>query len=214
MKRLTNEEFNELAAKYLELKARAEKTESDDDIKAYKAYQNECITKLRSLVLRRVAKYKKFSNYPDLEQDGFEALLMSFNTYNPEKGPFSYWADQYIKTRVCRAANAHSTIRVPIKKARDVKPYKTSTMPIMEDTGKDPFESLEEQESCISLMSVVDELPSEQRDVVTMTYGLNGSRPNTAGNVMERLSISRQQYTKLLTQAKTTIKKQLSDLDK
>lgn len=214
MRRPTNEEANELAIKYLELRAKAEETNSDEDIKAYKAYQNECITKLQPLVLRRVAKYRKFSNYPDLEQDGFEALLMSLNTYKPEKGLFSIWADFYIKTRVSRAANAHSTIRVPIKKARDVKPYKTSSMPIMEDTGKNPFEALEEQESCNSLMSAVDELPPEQREVVTMTYGLNGSRPNTAGNVMERLSISRQQYTKLLTQAKSAIKKQLSDLDK
>ena len=87
-------------------------------------------------------------------------------------------------------------------------------MPIMEDPGKDPFEELEEQQSCNSLMGAVDTLPPEQRDVVTMTYGLGGFRPSTAGNVMERLSITRQQYTKLLNQAKSTIKKQLSDLDK
>jgi RNA polymerase sigma factor (sigma-70 family) len=213
MKRPTNEEINELAVKYLELRAQAEGG-SEEDIKIYRAYQNECMTKLRSLVLRRVAKYRKFSNYPDLEQDGFEALLMSLNTYKPKKGLFSIWADYYIKTRVSRAANAHSTIRVPIKKAREVKPYKTNSMPIMEDPNKDPLEVFEEQESCNSLMSAVGELTPEQRDVVTMTYGLDGFRPNTAGSVMERLSISRQQYTKLMTQAKTAIKKQLSDLDK
>jgi len=227
MKRLTIEEIDELAVQYLELwnraigeiddgirvKAEMPLKGSEEDIKAYRTFQNEFFAKLRPVVLRWVAKYKKFSNYPDLEQEGFEALLMSIDTYKPDKGHFKYWADWYIKTRVSRAANAHSTIRVPIKKAREVKPYKTSSMPIMEDPGKNPFDELEEQQSCNSLMSAVDALPPEQRDVVTMTYGL-GVQPSTAGNVMERLSITRQQYTKLLNQAKSTIKKQLSDLDK
>lgn len=228
MKRLTIEEIDELAKEYLELwnkaigsvddevriKADMSLEGPEEDIKAYRAFQNEFFTKLRYVALRWVAKYKKFSNYPDLEQEAFEALLMSLDTYKPGEGHFKYWADWYIKTRVSRAANAHSTIRVPIKKARDVKPYKTNSIPVMEDPGKNPFENFEQQESCISLMSVVAELPQEQRDVIMMTYGLNGSRPNTAGNVMEYLSISRPQYTKLLTQAKATIKKQLSGLDK
>lgn len=214
MSRLTKEEINDIAIEYINLRTISEETNDIEDIKKFKAYQNYCANRLKPLVLRHVAKYKKFSNYPDLQQDGFEALLMSLNTFNPNKGIFGYWAKQYIKTRVCRSANAHSTIRIPIKKAKEMRPYKISTIPIQIDTNPTPSETFETSEKSSNIYDAIDLLSDAQQDVINMTYGFNGNRENTAGKVMDRLSLTRPQYTKLLYAARDNIRKHLSKLDK
>lgn len=212
MKRLTNEEINDLAFKFLELKALAEKSNKEEDLKEFKRFQNIFFTKLRFLVLKCVAKYKQFSNYPDLEQDGFEALLMSLNSYDPTKEvPFGYWASRYIKTKVSRSANAHSTIRVPIKKAHEMKPFKASSFPVMIDLSKDPLEKVSESETKISLNEAVNLLPKDQQKIINLTYGLNGYSSHKADDIIEHLSISRPLYNKLLSKAKNNLKKQLND---
>lgn len=208
---IDNDEIDQLAIKYIKLKENA-KNGSEKNIKDFKKFQNECIKKLTPLVTKKTSKYKKFSNYKDLEQDGFEALLMALNTYKPEKGSFGFWASQYIKTRVSRSANAHSTIKIPIKKAKLLKPYKTTSIPIMFDGKPTPIESFQTNENSFILKEAVNKLPTDQRKVIKMTYGLNGVQPNTAINIMEYLSISRQEYNKLLTKAKKNLKRDLRDL--
>ena len=205
MTRLSNEEVDEIAAKYLELRNNAK--DSEQDYKTFKRYQNVVLEKLRFLVERRTAKYKQFSNFPDLKQDGFEALLMAFRTFNPDKGVFGWWADQYIKTRVARAANAHSTIRIPIKKTKFMKPYKVSEIPVIIDEGLLSFDSLEYNMHGKKVRKAVDFLPDNHRSVINMTYGLNGLRERPITHVMKSLSISRQQYNRLLIDAQSKIKK-------
>lgn len=213
MSRLTNEEKQEIAIKYLELRDKAEGG-NNEDIKVFRAYQNECAIKLRPLVLAHVAKYRRFSNYPDLEQEGFEALLMSLNTFDPSKGNFGYWARQYIKTRVCRAANAHSTIRIPIKKAKEMRPHKTYTIPMQVDVAPTPSESLEKSERVKYLFKAIDKLPEDQKKVISLVYGFGDKIRNTASEIMDELSLTRPQYTKLLHAAKDNIKKHMTKIEK
>lgn len=208
--KLTTEEVNQIAVEYQRLRKKAEDG-SPEDQKKFRNYQNFCAIRLKPLVLKRVSKYRKFPNYPDLEQDGFEALLMAFKTYNPSKGSFGYWADQYIKTRVSRAANSHSTIKIPIKKARELKPYKTNEIPVILDPSRDPEESFELTEDGLALMEAVESLPLEQQEVLNRVYGLNGFRATKAKGVMEQLSLSRKEYSRLLNQAKKSLKENLSE---
>ncbi len=215
MKRLSNEEVDEIAVKYLNLKAKAEADESTaEDISRFKAYQNIAAQKLRYLISFRAAKYRKFSNHPDLEQDGFEALVLAFRTFDPDKGSFSWWANKYISTRISRAANAHSTIRFPIKKAREMKPYKTSTIPIMIDEGPDPVECFENNQNIDNISAAIGELPGKHQSVVNLTYGFNGETAHSINAVMKDLSISRIQYGRILNEAKDKIKKHLSGIEK
>jgi RNA polymerase sigma factor (sigma-70 family) len=207
MKRLSQEEIDVISRKYLTLKNKS--NPSEDDVKEFKAYQNFCMGKFAYLVKMRSAKYRKFSNHPDLEQDGFEALILAFNTFDPDKGSFSWWADKYISTRISRAANAHSTIRYPIKKAKEIKPYKTSTIPIMIDEGPDPALAAEVSENSVNINRAIDSLPASHKSVVNMTYGFNGFRARTVGTVMVDLKITRSEYTKLLREAKEQIRQQL-----
>ena len=134
---------------------------------------------------------------------------MAFNTFDPDKGSFSWWADKYISTRISRAANAHSTIRFPIKKAKELKPYKTNTIPIIIDEGASPCQSAEDSENSVNINNAINNLSDSHRNVVNMTYGFNGVRERTVGIMLKDLDLTRQQYTKLLREAKEQIRQQL-----
>lgn len=212
MYRLTQEEIDEIAAKYIELREKANGGEQKD-IFRFEAYQNTCVQKLYSLIVHHTRKYKRFSNHIDLEQDGFEALINALSTFDPIKGSFAWWANRYIKTRVQRKANAHSTIKFPIKKARDVKPYKISTMPIRMDPGLTPLEEIERLEDIENINQAMQSLTDSQRLIINMKYGFNGMRECPVGMILKELSISRQQYSKLLCEAENQIKKHLLRID-
>ncbi len=224
MKRLSQEKIDVISRRYLGLMAcagllppkrrRMAKLQNNpnpsiEDVKKFKIYQDYCMDKFGYMVKNKAAKYRKFSNHPDLEQDGFEALIHSFNTFDPDKGCFSWWAEKYIGTKISRAANAHSTIRFPIKKAKELKPYKVSTIPIIVDGRADPCQSAEDSENNMNINNAIKSLSDSHRDVVNMTYGFNGVRERTVGVVLRDLDINRLQYTRLLREAKEQIRQQL-----
>ena len=209
MPRLTKEEIDEIATKYVKLRAVAEKTGKDKDAINFKIYQDFCIRKLHVLVSYHVKKYKKFSNYKDLEQDGLEALINALGTFNPNKGSFAWWASKYIKTRIVRNANAHSTIKFPMKTAKEIKPHKISIMPICTDSAPLPLENVEAIENSIRIGGAIKTLTDEQRQIVNMKYGFNGIREHSIIKILEMLSISRQQYIKLLSEAENQIRRHL-----
>lgn len=206
--RLSNEEINKIAIKYLKLKNEAD--QSEEKKSEFAEFQNYCMTELGFLVERRAAKYKKFSNYIDLKQDGFEAMLLAFKTYNSKKGNFSWWADKYIKTRISRCANAHSTIRYPIKKAAVEKPHKVSIIPNMIEEGPDGFDSFQESENKMAISKIIDELPDEQKLIVKKMYGFIGKKPASMASIMEEMSMSRPHFLKVLKEAQDKIKRALS----
>lgn len=208
MDRLTKEEIDEIAAKYIELRKKAE-SGGKSDLLRFEAYKNICAQKFRGLIVHHTRKYRRFANHIDLEQDGFEALINALGTFDPAKGSFAWWANRYIKTRVQRKANAHSTIKFPIKKAREVKPYKISTMPTRTDPGPNPLEETERLESSENISQAMETLTFQQRLVISMKYGFNGMRERPVGKILEELSISRPQYSKLLSEAESQIKKHL-----
>lgn len=203
---LSQEEIDDIAKRFIELRDKAEKSKSKKVRAQYRAYQNYCVGKLKFLVTNRAGRYRKFSNHPDLEQDGFEALILALKTYNPTKGSFSWWADKYISTRISRAANAHSTIRFPIKKAREMKPHKANDLPIMVDSSVDASIALEQCEISSLLFTAIAQLPEKHQKIINMVYGFNGSKEQSLENVAKELSISRSQSSKLLEEAKNKLK--------
>lgn len=204
------EEIDNCAKNLIELRTKSSK----DPIlrKEYQLYFSFCVReKFKPLVDMRVSRYKSFSNFKDLEQEGYEALLMSLKTYKPSKGSFTWWAGEYISTRVSRAANAHSTIRIPIKKAKETKPFKVSTIPIIVDGNPNPFQSLESLETTSFVIKAVSELPEPQRKIVSAVYGLRGIKPQPVSAISEALSISRPQCLKLLKEARIKLKEKLQN---
>lgn len=209
---LTKERINEIAKEFLALKKKSESGEKKD-VLDYRNYQNYCTEQLAPLVKIKTNKYKKFSNYPDLLQDGFEALMLAFETYNPKKGDFAWWAMKYIGTKVSRAANTHSTIRIPLKKARDMQPYKTSVMPVQVDKGATPAEEIENNELSSYVKKALAELSEKQKRAIMMYYEFAGTRVNSISDISKELKVSRPTCVKLISEAEKILKSKLSELN-
>lgn len=198
------DEMNTIARKFLELKALANNGD-DAAQKDFKEYQNFCAKKMSPLINGKTSKYKKFSNYNDLKQDGFEALMLAFETYDPDKGDFVWWATKYIHTRVCRAANTHSTIRVPLKKAKKIPPYKVSRLPTIIDCANTPLEQVEFSQKNAFIKSAIDNLPEKQKQIILKHYEF-GDGNNSIISISKELKISRSACMKLLQEAKESLK--------
>jgi len=209
---LTKERINEIAKEFLILKKKTESGEKKDIIN-YKNYQNYCAEQLAPLVKIKTNKYKKFSNYPDLLQDGFEALMLAFETYNPKKGDFAWWAMKYIGTKVSRAANTHSTIRIPLKKAKDLQPYKISIIPVQIDKGATPAEEIEHNELSSYIKDALAELSEKQKRAIMMYYEFIGTRINSISDISKELKISRPTCVKLISEAEKVLKSKLIGLN-
>jgi RNA polymerase sigma factor (sigma-70 family) len=179
--------------------------------------QSECTKELEYLVEARTRRYKGFSNYDDLRQDGRMALYRALQTYKPEKGDFFWWANKYIKTKISREANRHSTIKVPLKHAKLVQPYKVSQLPIIIDGEPSALDHIAKDEAVNLIRSAVEKLPEDQRKVITLHYELGGGSENrrdlySIGKICDKLSISRMNCIKLLTEAKKTLRRELIDI--
>jgi len=210
MKYKNQEEIDEYAKELIRLRDKFQKSKNQALKQKYVEYQNFCMEKFKYLVTMRVGKYRKFSNYKDLEQDGFEALVLALRTYNPNKGSFTWWADKYISTRVSRAANAHSTIRFPLKKARELKPFKTTTIPTLIDMQPSALESIQTIETTDYVSKAINELPESHQKMINLIYGFQGMKPHSIGSAIKTLSISRPQCLKILQEAKTQLKEKLT----
>ena len=208
------QEINNLVNKLIELRNKPSKESSGSKYELIRV-QNECIQKLDYLVKARTKKYKNFPNYDDLCQDGRLALHSALRTYKPGRGCFFWWANKYIKTRVSRAANCHSTIKIPIHKTKTTQPYKVSQLPVIVDNQPDPFEGINSQERGVLLRQAIEKLPETQRKVIELHYEIdcyNRRDSNSIINVSQKLDISRANCIKLLKKARKNLKKELKDL--
>lgn len=211
------EKLNELLNNMVALRKRCGKSKNVTLRKELDDIQAECTKELEYLVDARTRKYRGFANYDDLRQDGRIALYRALQTYKPEKGDFFWWANKYIKTKISREANRHSTIKVPLKHAKKVQPYKVSQLPIMVDGELNPLDHIAQDEAVLLVRSAVEKLPEDQRRVISLHYELSGGSDHrrdicSIGKICDRLNISRMNCIKLLADAKKTLKRELIDL--
>lgn len=209
MKHLTNEEALNILNKLVDLRNRCKKSKSKKLHEEYRDYEEYCGREFDYLVVSRVQKYKEFANYEDLKQDGRVALLMALRNFEPTKGNFFWWADQYIKTKVKREANHHSTFRIPIKHAKKIQPYKVSAIPIIIDRAASALEILENDELKEQIRDAISQLPESQRKIIE----LNGIKSYSINQISKELKIARMECIKLLNEAKQNLKQNLEILD-
>jgi RNA polymerase sigma factor (sigma-70 family) len=205
--KLSKPEVESISIEYLRLKNIANRSEKD--LANFKQYQEYAFNQLNYLVYQKAAKYKKFSNYIDLVQDGFEGLMMAFRTFNPSKGSFVWWANKYVNTRISRAASTHSTIRFPIKKAKEIQPIKVNKIPNKIDDKESLQIFVEKNEIKEKINRIILTLSPIHRSVVDMTYGLNGIKESSVNVMVDELNLSQKEYRKLLKEAQKKIKESL-----
>lgn len=203
---LTEQEAQDLMAKLVELRLQS-KTSNDVKIRQeLRQHEQICINKFKYLVTMKTGRYKTFSNYEDLNQEGFEALLKAMKTYNPKKGSFFAWAHHYIGTRISRSANLHTTIRYPLRVAKETAPHKEAIMPVIIEEQYCPDKQLENSQVNFAIQNAFTSLNEVQKQIISLAYGLEGDKPMSINKICKKLNISRLYCIKIMNNALSAMK--------
>ncbi len=206
---LTEQEANDLMNKWIDLKNQL-KTSSDPKlVKEFEKHDRLCVEKFRYLVTMKTGRYKAFSNYEDLNQEGHEALIKAMKTFKPNKGSFFAWAHNYIGTRISRSANLHTTIRFPLKVAKANTPHKESVMPLLIEERYCPDRELEESQTTRAVQNALSALSREQQEIINLAYGFDGDKPMSINKICKKLGISRLSCIKTINNALSVMKESI-----
>lgn len=198
---LTEEQAQELMTKWIDLRIQTREGNDPKVVAEFKKHNRLCMEQFKYLVTMKTGRYKTFSNYEDLNQEGFEALVKAMNNYNPKKGSFFWWAHKYIDTRISRSANLHTTIRYPLKVAKNTTPHKESVMPLLIEERYCPDKELEESQSMQAIQGAIALLNNEQKEVISLAYGFDGDKPMSINKICKKLGISRLSCIKTINSA-------------
>jgi RNA polymerase sigma factor (sigma-70 family) len=203
---LTEPDAQNLMIELIDLRTKAKESKDPTIISQMKKHESLCIEKFKYLVSMKTGRYKAFSNYDDLNQEGFMALVTAMNNYNPKKGSFFWWAHKYIDTRISRSANLHTTIRYPLRVAKNETPHKESVMPTLIEERYCPDKELEESQSMYALQNAMSVLNESQKEIINLAFGLDSSKPMSINKICKKLNISRLQCIKTINLALSTMK--------
>ncbi len=206
---LTEQEAQDLMAKLVELRLQSKDSENYKLKNELQRHEQICINKFKYLVTMKTGRYKAFSNYEDLNQEGFEALIKAMKTYNPKKGSFFAWAHHYIGTRISRSANLHTTIRYPLRVAKETAPHKEAIMPTIIEEQYCPDKQLENCQTNFAIQSAISTLSEQQKEIISLAYGLDGDKPISINKICKKLNISRLHCIKLMNNALSTMKENI-----
>jgi len=203
---LTEQEAQDLMIKLIDLRGQVKISEDNKIVSELKKHEKVCMEKFRYLVTMKTGRYKAFSNYDDLNQEGFEALIKAMNNYNPKKGSFFWWAHKYIDTRISRSANLHTTIRYPLKVAKATTPHKESIMPLQIEERYCPDKELEESQTTHAVLEATKLLSKDQKEVINLAFGFNGDKQMSINKICKQLGISRLNCIKMINSSLSTMK--------
>ena len=189
---LTEKEGQLLANKLIELRENFNKSKNLKDKKSLDNHLNICVQKFKYIITTKTSKYKSFSNYEDLNQEGYVALMMGLENYNPSKGSIFWWLHKYIDTRIARNANLHTTIRIPLKKAKLTPPKKEFMIPTMIENNLCPDIELERNQVQFAIENVMHKLTNEQKEIINLAYGLDGGKPMSINKICKKIGKTRQ----------------------
>lgn len=204
---LNNDEAVELINKFIELRKKYQETKDKNDKFNLDKQEKLCIEKFSYLVGMRTNRYKNFNNYDDLNQEGYVALVKAMKNYNPNKGSFFWWAHKYIDTRIARSANLHTTIRYPLKIAKENIPHKENSIPLQIEYNQIPDIEFEQAEIAYFLTQTINNtLTSEQKQIIELYCGFGGDKPMSVGKICKQLNIPRTHCIKQLDSSLALLK--------
>ncbi len=206
---ISEKEAQYLMDKFIYLREKSKKSKDLIDIREFQKHEAICIRKFKYLVEMRTNRYKGFSNYDDLNQEGLEALVKAMKNYNPKLGIFFWWAHKYIETRIARSANLHTTIRYPLKFAKNNTPHKESSLPILIESRYCPDENFETAEISNKINIAISFLNDDQKRILFLAYGFNGDKPLSINKICKKMNISRLNCVKTINSALNALKQNI-----
>jgi len=206
---LTEQDAQDLMTTFIRL--RTEMNASNDPIivKEFKKHEKTCAEKFDYLITMKTGRYKAFSNYEDLKQEGRLALVNAMVNYDPAKGSFFWWAHKYIDTRISRSANLHTTIRFPLKVAKENAPHKESILPTLIEERYCPDKELDQAELLHSIETAMAVLSDQQRDIIHLAFGFDGDKPLSVNKICKKLGLSRSTVTKSISTSQAIMKEKI-----
>lgn len=206
---LTEQEANDLMNKWIDLKDQLKTSDDPKLVREFEKHEKVCVEKFRYLVTMKTGRYKAFSNYEDLNQEGHEALIKAMKTFKPNKGSFFAWAHNYIGTRISRSANLHTTIRFPLKVAKANTPHKESVMPLLIEEHHCPDRELEESQVSQAVQNALSDLSAEQKEIINLAFGFDGDKPMSINKICKKLGISRLSCIKAINSSLSMMKENI-----
>src|SRR5271154_3338263 len=206
---LTEQEANDLMNKWIDLRSQLKDSQDPKLVKEYAKHEKLCVEKFRYLVTMKTGRYKAFSNYEDLNQEGHEALIKAMKTFKPNKGSFFAWAHNYIGTRISRSANLHTTIRFPLKVAKANTPHKESIMPLLIEERYCPDRELEESQVTQAVHDALAVLSDDQKEIINLAFGFDGDKPMSINKICKKLGVSRLSCIKTINSALSLMKENI-----
>lgn len=168
--RVDEAEANELILKFIEIRDNYKKSNSKEDLRKLERIKNICVEKFRPLVHVRTRHYKKYGNYQDLVQEGYVALSLAMNNYNPGKGSWLWWAHKYVKTKVARKAKDHSLIKPSFKEMKKGNvPVIVQLETIIENNS--PEQMLIDKRDASNIDKYFSSLTEIEKKIVSMYFG-------------------------------------------
>ncbi len=206
---LTEQEAQDLMTTLIDLREKSKNSDDPSIKKQLTKHERICMSKFKYLVTMKTGRYKAFSNYDDLNQEGFEALIKSMNNYDKNKGSFFWWAHKYIDTRISRSANLHTTIRFPLKVAKNNTPHKEALMPTLIEEKYCPDKELEEIQVNRAIQGALSFLNNDQKEIISLAYGFDGDKPMSINKICKKLNISRISCIKLINSSLSIMKEHI-----
>jgi len=200
------DEAQTLMTKLIQLRTISEETKNERDIRAFREHQQFCVDKFFYLITMRTNKYKGFSNYEDLNQEGLEVLIRAMNNYDPAKGNFFWWAHKYIETRIVRSANAHTVIRYPLKFSKKHAPHRENKIPDKADEKNIPEILTEQLEITKEIKLAMEKLDENQKKLIDLAYGVNGDKPMSVSKICKKMKLTRFHCKKAIDNALDVLK--------
>lgn len=195
---LQEQEANQLIVNLIALRKKYAETNALLDLKELKKHETICANKFSYIIHIHTAKYKNFSNYEDLLQEGYVALINALSNINPNKGNVFFWLHKYTSTRISRCANLHTTIRYPLKVAKEIPPHKENVMPVMLEEKLIPELEVETAEVSHLIANIIEELQPQEQEVIKLYFGFEGLKKLSVNKICKELKISRKRCLELI----------------
>jgi len=183
-----------------------ESNKTNENLNILKIIEKHCLEKFSYLVKGKISKYKKFSNYDDLYQEGMVVLLRAMQNYSSNKGSFFWWANKYINTRIVRTACTHSTLKLPMKVAKETPPHKETILPIMIEENLIPDIQYDTFENCKLVHRCFNKLNPVQKEIIDLTFGFTTNDILPMNKICRKMRINRSEYRQIMKSAFFIIK--------
>jgi len=156
--------------------------------------RNEIVIKMSFIIESKCRKYKKFSNYEDLKQEGMIGLIKAVNRFDYTRFPnFFVYSDQWIFNHIAQSAKKFDVVYNPLKKKTV---YYDMDVPANETVNQCPENSYYKKERNERIEIAINELTDRQKNIINSVYGLN-KLPETLRKIGKNICLTHERVRQI-----------------